>query len=77
MSWKLQNSWRRLQTLLKKIAEALLIKKHKPSLNVQEKSVNCNFSINNIMYSCVTIRAATNRTPKMEHIATMVNSLSH
>ena len=64
-------------TVKSKVAEALLIKKHKPSLNVQEKSVNWNFSINNITYSCVTIRAATNRTRKMEHIATMVNSLSH
>ena len=37
---------------------------------------NWNFSINTVMYSCITIRAGTNRTPKMERIAKMVNSLS-
>ena len=38
---------------------------------------NWNFSINIVMYSSATIRAGTNRTPKMEHIAKMANSLSH
>ena len=38
---------------------------------------NLNFSINTVMYSCGTIRAGTNRTPKMEHIVKMGNSLSH
>ena len=36
---------------------------------------NWNFSINTVMYSCGTMRAETNRTPNMECIATMVNSL--
>ena len=38
---------------------------------------NWNFSINSVMYSYVTIRAGTNRTPMMERIAKMANSLSH
>ena len=38
---------------------------------------NWNFSINTIMYSCVTIKAGTNITPKMEQITKMVNCLSH
>ena len=37
---------------------------------------NWNFSINTVMYSCITIRATTNRIPKMERIAKMVNNLS-
>ena len=37
---------------------------------------NWNFSINIVMYSCITIRAGSNRTCKMERIAKMVNILS-
>ena len=37
---------------------------------------NCNFSINNFVYGCGTIRTWTNRTPMMEDIAKMVNGLS-
>ena len=43
---------------------------------LKKNQSNWNFSINTVMNSCVTIRAGTNRIPKMEHIATMVNSLS-
>ena len=37
---------------------------------------NWNFYINTVMYSCVTIRAGTDRTPRMERFAKMVNGLS-
>ena len=37
---------------------------------------NWNFSINTVMYSCITLRAGTNCTPKMERITKMVNSLA-
>ena len=34
---------------LRKVAEALLIKKHKPSLNFKKNQSNWNFSINTVM----------------------------
>ena len=36
---------------------------------------NWNCSINNLMYSSLAIRAGTNKTPMMEHIAKMVDRL--
>ena len=62
------------------LKETLL--KHFKSKNInhlkmfKKNQSNWNFSINTVMYSCITIRAGTNRTPKMERIAKMVNSLS-
>ena len=32
--------------------------------------------VNTVMYSCITIRTGTNRTPMLEHIVKMVNGLS-
>ena len=37
---------------------------------------NWNFSINNVLYSCVAITAGTDGTPRMERFAKMVNGLS-
>ena len=35
------------------------------------------FPINIVMHSCIAIRAGTDKTPRMEHFAKMVNGLSH
>ena len=38
---------------------------------------NWNFSINTVTYSCVALRPGTDGTPRMKHVAKMVNGLSH
>ena len=67
MSWKINNTFKR------KVAEGLLIKKYKPSLNVQEKSVKLELFY---LHSCVPVRVGTDGTPRMKRFTKMVNGLS-